>query len=219
MKQLPNARFQAAFLVSPCRGKAASRLAILCGIACGFAIFVAPARAQQSVYTLDPAQTKIEFTVDSTLHTVHGTFQLKSGSVQFDPASGAASGAIVVDAASGNSDNSSRDKKMHEYVLEVLQFPEVTFTPGHVKGAIAPSGSSQISVSGKFRLHGVDHDITMPFNVQHLSGNQLRADTQFDVPFLDWGLRDPSNFLLHVARLVHVQITATGTLAPASEAR
>lgn len=64
MKQLPKARFQAAFLVSPCRGKAASRLAILCGIACGFAIFVSPARAQQSVYTLDPAQTKIEFTVD-----------------------------------------------------------------------------------------------------------------------------------------------------------
>jgi polyisoprenoid-binding protein YceI len=183
-------------------------------------LFIAPsARAQQSVFTLDPAQTKIEFTVDSTLHTVHGAFQLKSGAVRFDPATGLASGSIVVDAASGNSDNSSRDKKMHNYVLEVAQFPDVTFTPSRVQGAIAPSGPSQISVSGKCRLHGQDHDLTLPFTVEHVSGNQLRADTQFDVPFLDWGLRDPGNFFLRVARLVHIHISAFGTLGSAPSAK
>src|SRR5579872_3719515 len=82
-------------------------------IALACASFAFPAHAQESVFTLDPAQTKIEFTLDTTLHTVHGTFQLKSGTVRFDSAAGAASGSLVVDSASGNSDNTSRDKKMH----------------------------------------------------------------------------------------------------------
>jgi polyisoprenoid-binding protein YceI len=177
------------------------------------ALFLAaPTRAQQSLFTLDPAQTKIEFTLDTTLHTVHGTFQLKSGSVRFDSAAGAASGSIIVDSASGNSDNTSRDKKMHGDVLESPKFPDITFTPEHVQGAIAAQGSSQVNVSGKLKLHGQDHDMTLTFTVQHGAGNQLLAETHFDIPFLDWGLKDPGNFLLHVNKLVNLHISASGIL-------
>jgi len=181
-------------------------------------IFAAvPTRAQESVFTLDPAQTKIEFTLDTTLHTVHGAFQLKSGTVRFDAAAGTASGSIVVDSASGNSDNSSRDKKMHNYVLESPQFPDITFTPEHVQGTVAAQGTSQVNVSGKLKLHGQDHEMTLTFTVQHGAGNQLTADTHFDIPFLDWGLKDPGNFVLHVNKLVNLHISASGTLAPASK--
>ena len=38
-------------------------------------------RAQEIVVQLDPAQTKIEFTLGSTLHTVEGTFKLKRGTI------------------------------------------------------------------------------------------------------------------------------------------
>jgi polyisoprenoid-binding protein YceI len=185
-------------------------------IALACASFAFPARAQESVFTLDPAQTKIEFTLDTTLHTVHGTFQLKSGTVRFDSAAGAASGSIVVDSASGNSDNTSRDKKMHGDVLETSKFPDITFTPEHVQGAIAPQGSSQVNVSGKLKLHGQDHDVTLTFTVQHGAGNQLIADTHFDIPFLDWGLKDPGNFFLHVNKLVNLHISASGAVTPAS---
>src|SRR5450759_5728414 len=74
--------------------------------------------AQQITVNLDPAQTKIEWTLGATMHTVHGTFKLKRGSVTFDPRSGAASGEIVVDATSGERDNQSRDKKLHKEVLQ-----------------------------------------------------------------------------------------------------
>jgi polyisoprenoid-binding protein YceI len=183
-------------------------------LAIAASFFAAPTTAQQSTFTLDPAQTKIEFTLDTTLHTVHGAFQLKSGVVHFDSAAGTASGSIVVDSTSGNSDNTSRDKKMHNDVLECPNYPEITFTPERVQGAVAAQGASQVNVSGKLKLHGQDHDVTLTFTVQHGAGNQLTADTHFDIPFLDWGLKDPGNFFLHVNKIVNLHISASGTLAP-----
>src|ERR1700683_4060962 len=88
-----------------------------------FAVFVllgSSASAQESTVKLDPAQTTIEFTLDSTLHTVHGTFKLKSGHISFDTATGKAGGEIIVDATSGDSDNKGRDKKMHHEILEKI---------------------------------------------------------------------------------------------------
>jgi polyisoprenoid-binding protein YceI len=181
-----------------------------------FAILAAPVHAQECVYTLDPAQTKIEFSLDATLHTVHGTFRLKSGTVRFDPATGKASGAIVVDATSGNSENASRDKKMHADVLESAKFSEIVFAPATVQGAVAAQGTSQVSVAGKLRLRGQDHDVTLVFSVQHGAGNQLQAETHFDVPFIAWGLKDPSNFFLHVGKRVSLHIVAQGQFAPGS---
>ena len=49
-----------------------------------------PLAAAESTVELDPARTPIRFTVDSVLHTVHGSFKLKRGSVKFDSASGKA---------------------------------------------------------------------------------------------------------------------------------
>ena len=181
------------------------------------AIFLLPAsglvsavRAQETVVHLDPAQTKVEFSVGSTLHTVHGTFKLKSGEVRFDPASGKASGAIVVAATSGDTANDGRDKKMHGKVLESEKFPEIVFTPNKVNGKIAPQGTSEVEVSGVFRLHGQDHDLTMTVAVEKRDGNQVQATTHFGVPYKKWGLKSPNTFLLKVDDTVDVKIHAAG---------
>ena len=88
------------------------------------ALILAPtSRAQESVVQLDPAQTKIEFSLSGNMHTVHGKFALKSSSIRFDPSSGKISGAIVVDATSGDTGNGGRDKKMHREILESSKFP------------------------------------------------------------------------------------------------
>ena len=73
----------------------------------------APLLAQEVTVELDPAQTHIAFTLSDVLHTVHGTFKLKNGTVRFDPATGAASGLVVVDTTSGDSGSQARDRKMH----------------------------------------------------------------------------------------------------------
>ena len=92
------------------------------------------------------------------LHTVHGTFKLKSGSIVFDPRTGDASGEIVVDAKSGESGNHTRDGKMQKEVLESARFPEIVFFPKHVSGSVPAQGSSTLQVQGVFRIHGGDHD-------------------------------------------------------------
>ena len=112
------------------------RASAILAIALGVFVLAPALRAQDSVITLDPATTEIDFTLAATLHTVHGTFKLKSGQIQWDSSTGRASGSIVIDATSGNTDNASRDKNMHTDILESVKFPEITFTPGQIKAAI-----------------------------------------------------------------------------------
>jgi polyisoprenoid-binding protein YceI len=174
---------------------------------------VAPAaRAQESVVEFDPAQTEITFTLSDVLHTVHGIFKLESGTIRFDPATGKASGAIIVDATSGESGNVSRDRKMHREILESAKFTEIAFTPSKVKGTLALHGSSQMEVSGQFRMHGNDHDLTVPIEVQ-TDGQRLEIKAHFTVPYVLWGVKNPSTFLLRVSDKAAIDIHAVGHVA------
>src|SRR5438270_6481510 len=74
--------------------------------------------AQEMTVQLDPDHTRVAFTLGDVLHTVHGTFKLKNGTIHFDPTTGAASGLVVVDVTSGDTGNNSRDRKMHKDILE-----------------------------------------------------------------------------------------------------
>ena len=191
-----------------------------------FFVFVAVPSllAQEAIFRLDPATAKVEFTLSATMHTVHGTFKLKSGVIRFDPATGKASGAVIVDAASGDTDNSSRDKKMHSDILESAKFAEIVFTPAQVSGMPGlksvsegsfPPGT-QTQVAGVFRLHGQDHPMTLSFSLQPGGGGSVAASTQFVVPYIQWGLKSPNTFLLHVGDAVTVNVHATARLDPAA---
>ena len=96
------------------RSNVLAEMLMLAGISLAL---VAPAAAQPVQVTLDRAKTHIDWTLGDVLHTVQGTFQLKSGAILFDPKTGEASGQIVVNAASGNSGNGTRDGKMKKEVL------------------------------------------------------------------------------------------------------
>jgi polyisoprenoid-binding protein YceI len=159
--------------------------------------------------TLDPAQTTVEWTLVTTLHTVHGTFKMKSGTVTFDRKSGNASGVIIVNATSGESGNNARDKKMHKEILESQRYGEITFTAERVIGDVVSKGGSTIQVQGVFHIHGSDHDLTLSIPVE-INGNEVKASASFIVPYQDWGMKDPSNFLLHVEKKVTVNVSAIG---------
>jgi polyisoprenoid-binding protein YceI len=156
----------------------------------------------------DPATTKVEFTLGDVLHTVHGSFRLKSGTIEFNPSTGVAGGLLVVDAASGDSGNKTRDHKMNREILESDKYPDASFTPKRVVGTLAQQGSSTVQVQGTFRLHGADHEITLNVPAQ-VNGGDLQMQTQFTIPFVKWGMKDPSTFVLRVNKEVQMSISGT----------
>lgn len=187
------------------------------GIFCAI-VFSAPVQAQSITLNLDPARTQITFTLGATLHTVEGSFKLKNSAIQFNPATGKASGDIVVDATSGESGNNSRDRKMHKSVLESQNYPEIVFVPERVQGQVLLSGESHVQIQGLVKLHGGQHEITIPADIQ-VTGAQLTANLHFAVPYVEWGLKDPSTFVLHVEKKVDVAIRVAGSLSFPSPAR
>jgi polyisoprenoid-binding protein YceI len=152
--------------------------------------------------------------MDSSLHTVHGTFALKSGTVHFDPETGKAGGGIVVLATSGESGNSSRDQRMHKEILETAKYPEIIFRPAQIEGKVNRSGPSDIKLAGTFSIHGADHPLTALIHVE-LAGDRWTGTGKFDVPYVKWGIKDPSNFLLKAKPLVNVELEMAGTITTA----
>jgi polyisoprenoid-binding protein YceI len=138
---------------------------------------------------------------------------VQSGAIDFDRSRQSISGLVVVTAGSGNSGDQGRDKKMNTDVLDVSHFAEVSFVPKSYQGALAATGDSTIQVSGVFTLHGTPHDLTVPMQI-HIDGATLTAKTHFTVPYVKWGLKDPSIFILKVAKEVDIDLTLIGSLFP-----
>ena len=181
------------------------------------ALAVPRAQAQQTVLEMDPARTRVEFTLGATLHTVHGVLKLKQGTISFDPATGQAGGRVVVDATTASTGNDGRDSKMHREILESQTYPEIIFTPTKIQGQIAPQGTSRLQVSGVFSLHGREQEVVTEVQVQ-ITGDELTGETSFPAPYVKWGLKNPSTFFLRVKDTANLTVRATGrlTTSPAS---
>jgi polyisoprenoid-binding protein YceI len=169
---------------------------------------------KEIVLTLDTSQSKVQYTLGTTLHTVHGSFAFKRGTIGIDPETGAASGEIVADAASGESGDSSRDKKMHKDVLESARFPEVVFRPDRVEGRVPSEGAANVQLHGTLLLHGSQHELTVPIQAE-LTTEHWKGSAKFRIPYIDWGLKSPSNFLLKADPVVDLELEMTGAVQTA----
>ena len=172
------------------------------------------APAADAIFELNPADTKVNFTLSATMHTVHGSFRALRGRAQYARGTGAVTGEFVVDAASGETGDSGRDKNMHKDVLESEKYPAFTFRPDRLEGAVAAAGESEIKLHGMFSVHGADHEMTIPVKVK-VDGGQWTASAKFPVPYAEWGMKNPSTFVLRVGKSVDVEIAATGTVKAA----
>lgn len=167
--------------------------------------------AQGVAFQLDPQHTTINFTLGDVLHMVHGTFRLKQGALRLDPGSGKLAGEIIVDARSGESGSGMRDHKMHGEVLESDRYPEIVFRPDRVDGTVALQGKSSVRVHGIFTIHGSDHELTVPAEVE-VFPDHWAATLHFAVPYVKWGMKNPSTFFLRVSESVDIDLTAGGIM-------
>lgn len=171
------------------------------------------AGAEERRLELDPEETEITFELGATLHTVHGTARLSEGVVVFDPETGAASGELVVEAGTAETGNENRDEDMHRKVLESEVYPEISFRPTAFRGELDWEGESRVELDGTLAIHGDEHPLTLEAPVD-VDGQRVEATIEFEVPYVAWGMKDPSKFLLKVDKKVTVRVFAVGTVAP-----
>lgn len=168
--------------------------------------------AQTAHLLADPSQTDIDFTVGSLLHTVHGTFRLEHGAIEFDPANGAIGGELVVDARSGDSGGPARDHRMHKDILQSDKFPTIVFRPDRIDGRVVAQGKSVAQIHGVFSIHGADHEMIVPAEVQ-AHGGQYAVTVHFSVPYVRWGMKNPSTLMLRVSDKVEITLHTAFRLA------
>ena len=115
-------------------------------------------------------------------------------------------------AGSGKTGNDSRDKKMNKDILKVDQYTTVSFSPKAYKGTILASGDSAIQVSGVFTLLGTPHDLTIPMQI-HIDGSKAIAKAQFVVPYVQWGLKNPSFLIWKAEDDVAIDLSLVGAIS------
>lgn len=185
-------------------------LAVLAGVAgAGGSSSAAPHEL-----VLDPDASELTFTLDSTLHRVHGSLALTGGRVTFDLETREARGTIVVDATAADTGHRRRDEKMHAKVLESRRFPEIVFRAEAIEGRLGEDGTGQVELRGTVEIHGETAPFVFPASVR-LREERLEAVSEVEVPYVDWGMKDPSFLMLRAAKVVQVRIVAKGRVAAA----
>ena len=176
------------------------------------AILGPAALAQHQTFVVNPDASEVKMKLNTTHEVVNGTFHIQSGSIEFDRSAPKMSGSVTVLAGSGKTGNDSRDKKMNKDILKVDQYTTVSFAPKTYTGTIAPSGDSTIQVSGVFTLLSNPHDLTIPMQI-HIDGSKATAKGQFIVPYVRWGLKNPSFLIWKAENDVAIDLNLVGQVS------
>lgn len=178
-----------------------------------FACLLAPAvLAQHQTFVVNPDASEVKMTLNTTHELVNGTFHVQSGAIDFDPSAAEIGGNVVVAAGTGKTGNESRDKKMNNDILHVRQYTTVTFSPKSYTGTVAPTGDSTIQVTGVFTLLGTPHDLTVPIQL-HMDAGNCTAKAHFVIPYVQWGLKDPSFLFWKAEKQVDMDLNLVGHIS------
>ena len=176
------------------------------------AVLAPAALAQHQTFVVNPDASEVKITLNTTHEIVNGTFHVQTGSIEFDRSTPKMAGSVVVLAGSGKTGNDSRDKKMNKDILKAEQYATVSFEPKTYTGAIALSGESNLQVTGIFTLLGTPHEITIPILV-HVEGTAATAKAHFVVPYVKWGLKNPSFLIWKADDDVAIDLYLAGRLS------
>lgn len=175
-------------------------------------LLASPALAQHQTFAVNSDASDVKIKLDTTHEVVNGTFHVQSGSINFDRTASHISGIVIVAAGSGKTGNDSRDKKMNKDILKVDEYATVSFEPKTYTGTIAASGDSTIQVGGVFTLLGTPHDLTIPMQI-HIDGSKATARAHFVVPYVQWGLKNPSFMFWKAENDVAVDLNVVGQVS------
>ena len=169
--------------------------------------------AQATAFRIDPAGAEAGFDLKATAHTVHGTTTGVSGNVTAQPAADGSltlSGKIEIGTGSLQTGNDRRDATMHEKSLLTASFPTIVFTPTRFapSGQAGADGASVGTLSGQITIRGQTRPMTIAATLTP-RGDRIETSGTFDVRWAEFGVPDPSFFIVKIESVAHAHFRAT----------
>lgn len=86
-----------------------------------------------------------------------------------------------------------RDRHMRENYLETKKFPFAEFT-GKIETlpTLTKGQSKEVLAKGKFKIHGVEHEIAVPGKLTMISENEIKLEAKFKVLLSDYKIDIPT---------------------------
>jgi polyisoprenoid-binding protein YceI len=150
-------------------------------------LVTASARALDT-YKVDPAHSSIGFSIDHmVIDTVHGRFRQFEGSIAVDPDNGNAlkQATATIQSGSIDTDVDRRDTHLRSPdFFDAEKFPTITFESTGIDGQ---------TLTGKFTMHGVTKEISMPFKIKGpikdpMGNTHLSLEANTKINRKDYGL-------------------------------
>lgn len=168
--------------------------------------------AHPAAYRIDPATGEAGFDLKATMHTVHGSTASVAGEVRVEPERDGAlalSGRIEIGAASLATGNAKRDATMHAKSLLVASYPTIIFEPERFvpAGPEEPGVASSGTLSGRLTIRGQTRAQSMHASLSR-RGERIVASGTFDVAWAEFGVPDPSFFVVRIESAAHARFRA-----------
>jgi polyisoprenoid-binding protein YceI len=173
------------------------------------------AEAQARTFKVDESGgSSIQFVSDAPLEKFTGKSTSVSGELKVDPAKAQQTkGELKVDAASIKTNLALRDEHLRgENWLDAKKHPAAKLVITKVTGAekLKPNDLTEVTVTGKFTLHGVTKDITAKAKVRYtpVDGGKdtVRVQSSFTVHLEDYKISIPSIVALKVSPDIVVNV-------------
>lgn len=157
---------------------------------------------------IDPARSALGFTISRPGETIEGRVHAFSGQVTVDPEHPGSGASVIlrVEAASLETGNRIRDRKMRNSHLEVDRFPAILFRSSSVEvsreaaddpevagaepGPLIPGQRRRALLKGVLSLHGVDREILFPAAIRYDNGT-LTAEGDLSLRLTDHAIPLP----------------------------
>ncbi len=177
----------------------------------------ARASAQAQTFKVDSKSSSIQFVSDAPLEKFTGKSTNLSGDMTVDPnATGSAKGDVKCEVASIKTNVALRDQHLAgENWLDAKKYPQARFVITKVSGPakLNPNEVTELTVNGKFTLHGVTKDVSTKAKIRYTPGAQgaLHVLASFTVHLEDYKVSIPSIVALKVSPdiVINVDLRAT----------
>jgi polyisoprenoid-binding protein YceI len=160
-------------------------------------------------YRIDPRTALVRFELPATMHTVRGESTEVSGTVVVRRAETGydLEGHVRIAAGSLGTGNRRRDRKMREESLLASVHPDIVFEPRHLAAVREPppGGSGRFLLEGDLTVRGVKRPIELSVEVVR-SGERLVVDGSTTLAWADFGVPDPSFFLVRIGKRLTVSV-------------